>query len=421
MTGSGTGSLQVWINQSRVGELRMERGELVFAYATDWLAAADARPLSVALPLQEQAFDHLTTRAWFAGLLPEGNLRKALSRQLQVSEGNDFALLDALAGECAGAVSLLAEGHKPADDSTQDVLWLDDQALAQEVEQLPTRPLGNSHDGVRISLAGVQDKLAVVVDGGRIGLPRNGTPSTHILKPAIAGYADTVLNEAFCLQLASKAGLQAAASFIRVINGKPVLLVQRYDRLMAATSVVRAHQEDFCQALGIVPELKYQNEGGPALAQCFDLVRRATNPPARHLEELLRYVIFNALIGNNDAHGKNFSLLSDRKGGRRLAPLYDAMCLSIYAGLSQKMAMKIGSKYAFDQIHRRHWEALAAEAGFSPKLTLKLLSKMAGTLPGLAGELAQAPPFSGNPTIASIVGEIQQRAAMTLRRLALAG
>lgn len=414
-----TRQLQVWLNQDRVGLLGMERGQLFFAYSPQWLASSTRRPLSVSLPLQSAPFDHHQTRAYFAGLLPEGGLRKALSRQLQVSEANDFALLDALAGECAGAVSLLPIDASPPVDASPDVLWLDDAGLAAEMAQLPVRPLGLSHDGVRISLAGVQDKLAVVVDGRRIGLPRHGTPSTHILKPAIAGFADTVLNEAFCLQLASRAGLQASTAELRSIDDKPVLLVERYDRLWINGSVRRAHQEDFCQALGIAPELKYQNEGGPGLAQCFELVRNVARLPARHLEQLLQYVIFNTLIGNNDAHGKNFSLVADVTGARGLAPLYDAMSLAIYDGLAQKMAMKIGSKYVFEDLHRRHWEALATEAGFSAKLTLKVLSRLCQDLPVQAAGLAAEAPWSGNATIERIVQLIQQRAAMTLRRLSL--
>lgn len=167
------------------------------------------------------------------------------------------------------------------------------------------------------------------MDGNRIGLPRNGTPSSHILKSAIHAVEDSVANEGFCLALADAMQLKPARSRIYSVRDRRFLLVERYDRAHDASgNLLRLHQEDFCQALGVVPEMKYQNEGGPDLAQCFDLIRRVTRPSAPHVLRLLDYVVFNALIGNHDSHAKNFSLLYSDKVPV-LAPLYDALSTAV--------------------------------------------------------------------------------------------
>ena len=152
-------------------------------------------------------------------------------------------------------------------------------------------------DGLRLSLAGAQDKLPVIFDGTRIGLPLNGTPSSHILKPAIQAVKASVTNEGFCMALAEAMQLKPAHALIHKVEDREFLLIERYDRILGSDGTrERLHQEDFCQALGVVSEMKYQNEGGPNLAQCFDLVRRVTRPSAPHVLRLLDYVIFNALI-----------------------------------------------------------------------------------------------------------------------------
>lgn len=223
---------------------------------------------------------------------------------------------------------------------------------------MPLRPMRAGADGLRLSLAGAQDKLPVVLDadGMRIGLPLNGSPSSHILKPPIAGVDGSVFNEAFCMTLAGALKLDVAPTRVQTIayedQPRHYLLVQRYDR-QPGLSGERLHQEDFCQALGAVSEHKYQNECGPGLAQAFALLRGATRPSAPHTLKLLNGVVFNALIGNHDAHGKNFSLLYTLAGAV-LAPLYDALCTAVYPTLSDKMAMKIGSKYKFSEVQARH-------------------------------------------------------------------
>jgi serine/threonine-protein kinase HipA len=273
--------------------------------------------------------------------------------------------------------------------------------------------------GLRLSLAGAQDKLPVVFDGDRIGLPRNGTPSSHILKPAIRTLSDTVTNEGFCLALAETMQLKPAKSQVRSVLGRQFLLVERYDRVEDSKGLWRRlHQEDFCQALGVVPEMKYQNEGGPDLAQCFELVRRVTRPSAPQILRMLDYVIFNALIGNHDAHAKNFSLLYAGKFAV-LAPLYDVLSTAVYSNLTPKMAMKIGSKYKFSEVQARHWDQFAEAVGLSKAQARKRILAFAKSMPTTARELQSDPKrgFNGHGVVEQIVLLIKQRCALTARRL----
>lgn len=417
--------LEVWLFADRVGTLALVEGRLSFWYAPNWLSQPSAVALSVSLPLQAEPFDERTTRPFFAGLLPEGQIRRLIAQQFQVSGQNDFALLDHIGGECAGAVTFLEPGQVlPVPAHGDDVQWLSDEEVVAILEELPRRPMLAGKDGLRLSLAGAQDKLPVVFDGARIGLPLNGTPSSHILKPAIHTVEDSVINEGFCMALAEAMQLKPARSHVHAVLNRPFLLVERYDRVVDDQGQrQRLHQEDFCQALGIVPEMKYQNEGGPGLAQCFELVRRATRPSAPQVLRLFDYVIFNALIGNHDAHAKNFSLLNlGGKSGKPpvLAPLYDTLSTAVYPTLTPKMAMKIGSKYKFSEVEKRHWDQLAEGAGLGKAQAKRRILELAKSLPPTARKLQTDPGhgFAGHAVVEQIIALIEQRCALTIRRLA---
>ena len=411
--------LEVWLHGACVGTLFQIDGRLSFAYAT-----GATSPLSQSLPIRSEPFDDRASRPFFAGLLPEGGKRKQIAKTLQVSSQNDYALLASLGGECAGAVTLLETGQlPPSPDAPREVRWLDHLQLLQVLDEMPLRPMRAGEDGLRLSLAGAQDKLPVVLDadGLRTGLPLNGSPSTYIIKPPIAGVDGSVFNEAFCMALARALKLDVANTQIQAItNGaqqRHYLLVERYDRQIG-TPVKRLHQEDFCQALGIASEHKYQNEGGPGLAQCFALLRSATRPSAPHTLKLLDYVVFSALIGNHDAHGKNFSLLYT-VAGAVLTPLYDALCTAVYPTLTDKMAMKIGSKYKFSEVLAPHWEQFALDAVLSPAQVKKRILDFAKHLPDFARATQATFEGQGNghPIIGQIVTLIDQRCALTIRRL----
>jgi serine/threonine-protein kinase HipA len=420
--------LAVWLSGQHVGTLAQIDGRLGFSYAPDWLARSGSVPLSQSLPLQSERFDERATRPFFAGLLPEGDKRKLIAQALHVSRQNDFGLLGGIGGECAGAVTLLEPGQTPQSAAAPDaVRWLEPSDVLQLLAEMPRRPMLAGEQDMRLSLAGAQDKLPVVAEVTkgevRIGLPRFGTPSTHILKPAIPGIEGSVFNEGFCLALARALKLDVAQAAIHPVQDgqdqRHYLLVGRYDRQRTpAGQLLRLHQEDFCQALSLPPEAKYQNEGGPDLAQSFALLRRATRPSAPHILRLLDFVIFNALIGNHDAHAKNFSLLYTPQGAI-LAPLYDALSTAVYPRLTDKMAMKIGSKYKFSEVEARHWAQFAADAGLSPALVKKRILDIARRLPELATATQAAFEAQGNghPILAQIVTLIQQRCALSTRRL----
>jgi serine/threonine-protein kinase HipA len=409
--------LAVWLFADAVGTLSLVDGRLSFQYRLQWLAKSGSVALSCSLPLQAEPFDDHQCRPFFAGLLPEGNLRRLIAQQCQVSGQNDFALLNAIGGECAGAVTFLPVDRRPPAADQGDIEWLDESQFLALLDELPRRPMLAGRDGMRLSLAGAQDKLPVVFDGRQVGLPKGGQPSTHILKPPIQVVEDSVLNEGFCLALANAMQLTTAQAVIYHAGDRRVLIVTRYDRRFDRSGQpARVHQEDFCQALGVVPEMKYQNEGGPGLKACFALLRKATRPSAPQILRFLDYVVFNALIGNHDAHAKNFSLLY-ADATPALAPLYDVLSTAVYPSLTSKMAMKLGSKYKFSEVQARHWEQFAEEAGLSKAQTRKRILLLAKALPTSARRLQMKETFADQPLIEQIVALIEQRSALTVLRL----
>jgi serine/threonine-protein kinase HipA len=296
-------------------------------------------------------------------------------------------MLEKIGGECAGAVTFMPAGQ-PLPDSTARYRDLSDDDLVSVLKTLPRRPLLAGEYDVRLSLAGAQDKVAVKVSGTQISIPLEIAPSTHILKPASERFVGVPANEVLCLRLASAVGIPAAAAETRSIQGIDYALIERYDRISTQIperpEYRRLHQEDFCQALGIVSEHKYQSEGGPSFKQCFDLLRSVSSAPVIDLQSMLDAAIFNYLIGNHDAHGKNFSLLySAGQDNVRLAPLYDLVCTLYYPELSRKMAMKIGGEYLLDKVAPRNFEKLAEETGLAKPLVKR-------RVPALAGKILEA-------------------------------
>lgn len=414
--------LEVFLNDRKAGRLEQkDSGQLRFTYDEAWLADPSCMALSLSLPLRPEPFGNREARPFFAGLLPEAEKRDLVARALGVSERNDFALLDRIGGECAGAVTFRHPGEAPPSvpaTAGKGYRLLDEDALANILEILPDRPLLAGEAGVRLSLAGAQDKLPVLLRNGQIALPLDDSPSSHILKPPIRRFEDTVLNEGFCLELARTAGLHAASADIRSARGHSFLLVERYDRRQGADGAIeRLHQEDFCQALGYPPEIKYQAEGGPTLTQCFELVRHASARPAIDLLRLLDAVLFSLLIGNNDAHAKNYSLLHDAAGAE-LAPLYDISSTVVYPDLSTRFAMKLAGQDGFGELFPRHWERFAKETGLGPPQVRRRLLDLARRLPPVAHKLNDryAASGKGRPIIGQILAVIDERASRTIDR-----
>jgi serine/threonine-protein kinase HipA len=363
-------TLDVYLRDRLVGKLFSAQGTLSFVYDEAYLKSSDAVKISASLPLSGQEFLHSPVAAFFSGLLPDEAVRIRLAKYLGLSDKNIFGLLESIGGDCAGAISVYPEGTKIESSVSPTYKVLSDDEADEILSSLDKRPLLVGEDDVRISGAGAQDKLMIAFAQGRIAIPTGQTPSTHIIKPPIKGHPDSVHNEFFCMRLAAAVGLPVPKADIYWLKDKPYYLVERYDRRKEADGVFRRlHQEDFCQALHVPPELKYENEGGPSLEQCFGLLDariKSGSMAGKNKITLLQGVIFNDLIGNGDAHGKNFSLLYDGET-ESLAPFYDLLSTVIYSDPHKaKMAMKIGRKYKFTDVTDRHWMQLAEAIGVRP-------------------------------------------------------
>jgi len=379
-------TLHVYLNQQFAGLYSQDQhGRINFRYADTYLKDTHAIALSKTLPLQAEVFEHNVCHSFFAGMLPEAGQRRLIARNLGISANNDFSLLDKIGGECAGAISFFAAEQLPTEINVtnSDYQEISTANLQEILTELPTSPLLAGKHEIRLSLAGVQDKMTVAIVNGKMYLPLHGAPSTHILKPELGYQISTVSNEAFCLKLAKAIGINAVDCEIANAAEHRFLLVKRYDREPAIPELLnirRIHQEDFCQALAIEPEKKYQAEGGPGLIDCFTLVRENSSMPIYDIPALLDAVIYNYIIGNCDAHGKNFSLLYQDNQSIRLAPLYDLLSTTAYTELSTKMAMRLGAEYAINKITAKHFIQFASKTGLNKTLVLARLVEMASAI-----------------------------------------
>jgi len=409
-----TRSLSVWWDRGLVGALRLDQhGDLSFVYDRTWLDDRARPPISQSLPKRAEPFDRREARPFFGGLLPEEAQREAVARMLGISKGNDFRLLEALGGDVAGALTLWPEGESPPEPPGLSAAQpLDDSELIEILDILPRRPLLAGREGLRLSLAGAQQKLPVVLVNGRIALPQPGQPTTHILKPPIERFAATTENEAFAMRLAAAVGLAVASVEPRRLADRTFLLVERYDRETGSDGQVRRlHQEDFCQALGVPPENKFASEGGPGFKVCFDLVRRACATPAPAILRLLDAAIFNVIVGNSDAHGKNFSLLyADHSPG--FAPLYDLLCTVAYPELSAGFAMRIAKRATLAEFKSDTWDRFAEDVGVGAPYTRRRVRALAEAMAGQAPIVATALAAYGLDTAAlsSFADIVQDRA-----------
>ncbi|NKN05130.1 type II toxin-antitoxin system HipA family toxin [Rhizobium laguerreae] len=403
--------LNVWWDGRIVGQFTQDRhGDIGFAYTEAWLVDENTLPLSASLPKRPERFSRSECRPFFGGLLPEESQRLVAAQALGVSPANDFALLDRLGGDVAGALQLLPENQEPIEAgpiANQQPAPLDEAGIVRILDALPTRPLLAGQEGLRLSLAGAQSKVPLVLIDGQLALPVLGQATTHILKPPIARFPGTTENEAFVMKLAAAIGLDVAPVEPRSANGRPFLLIERYDRYRDANDVVRRiHQEDFCQALGVPPETKYASEGGPTFKDCFELLRRVSERPATDLAKLMDAAIFNLIVGNADAHGKNFSILYDDLGPR-MAPLYDLLSTVAYPDLSPKMAMRIGKRATLAEMEADGWQMFAKEAGIGFPLLRRRITELCDTTVELAGNVAERLAHSStDPTAISDIAEL---------------
>lgn len=377
--------LAVWLNGVRIAVIERR---LRLTYTDDALQRYELGVplLCLKLPLRDETYPQGVVRAFLDGLLPEGEARRVVARDFGVRENDTFGLIQALGRDCAGALVIQPAGEPaPAQPTTLTAERLSDNEIADLVDNLRSAPLG-AGGRVRISLAGVQEKLLLTRMPDRSwGRPVDGTPSTHILKPEIADFPKTVENEAFCMRVARHLELPVANVETMTVNGRRLLIVERFDRAVYADGAVeRIHQEDFCQATGRLPTMKYEEDGGPSLRQIADILQSAK---AGSVEALLRAVTLNLVVGNGDAHGKNFSLLHEPSGELTLAPLYDVVSTLQY-GLD-RLAMYVDNVHRTNRVTADRLIAEAARWGLSKRRVSAIIADILERAPS-AVETAQS-------------------------------
>ncbi|RKQ91626.1 serine/threonine-protein kinase HipA [Solirubrobacter pauli] len=393
-------ALVVLLEDQVAGTLTRRRGGgLRFSYEETYRGTADATPLSLSMPLALGEHGDAVVTPWLWGLLPDNDqVLERWAKRFQVSPASPFSLLASPVGEdCAGAVRFVdAKDVDGALARTGTVAWLTDEEVAKRLRDLQadaTTWLGRNFTG-QFSLGGAQAKTALLLQDGRWGVPGGALPTTHILKPAVAGLDDHDLNEHLCLDAASRTGLIVARTTVSRFESETAIVVTRYDRRESAPrELTRIHQEDLCQALGTPPSRKYQNEGGPNPRQIADLFR-AVMPPSIARDAVQRFadaLIWNWLIAGTDAHAKNYSLLlaGDQV---RLAPLYDIASALPYDEHERKLklAMKLGSSY--DVYSRQNpWPGAARDLGLDGDALTARAHELAMRAPGAFAEAATAP------------------------------
>lgn len=412
--------LPIYYETRTVGEIDVSAEGPAFVYDPAWLKTRGAFPISVLMPLTAPRVSPDIFLPWAANLLPEASQLRTVGLRLGAAPEDVIGILAEIGRDTAGALSIAKPGHTGSGD------WRPipgEKALERILDELPNKPFLVGDDGVSMSLAGVQTKLGVAIDAeGRLCVPTEGAPSTHILKPDSDKLFGGVQNEALCLRLAKAAGLNAPEVTTGKAGNRSYLLVTRYDRVRQGDRWRRLHQEDFCQALGKPPAAKYESNQsgipGPTLAQMFALTRRRMRAP--DILALLDYVVFNVLACNTDAHAKNYSLLISGRG-ISLAPIYDIMCAAAWSNVTRNMAQKIAGKSRGEHLKRRHWQRFAADTGLNASRTVARVEALAKTVLAKTASTAKevaALPAGDHPLMPRFVEALETRARAILSGLA---
>ena len=352
--------LEVLLYDRLVGTLESRGRGVRFSYAKSAVADAAVPPISLALPKREEPYSDAESGPFFRNLLPEAAFGFLVAAAVGQPSENEFALLGAIGRECPGAISIWPRGERPDDPPVWDLLSASDwDTLFSRSDR---RRLASAHKRARLTLAGAQEKVALLRDGaGNWSLPLNGAVTTHILKPVTGEFEYLLENEVYCMLLAEAAGLGVASVDIAGATER-VFCTGRFDRMERDGSVLRLHQEDFCQALAVDPSDKYEHDGGPGIERCAQTIRQHSAEPELDLDRLVRWVGFNYLVGNEDAHGKNLALLY-LPAGTRLAPFYDIVSTEVYPGLERGMSMQIGTTWSVRNVQAADWQRFAGQVG----------------------------------------------------------
>lgn len=424
--------LRVFLNNRLAGCLLKETsGAISFRYDESWLSWENTFPISVSLPLREDAFKGGPVASVFENLLPDSEiLRRRIAEKVGAKGTDPYSLLAQIGRDCVGAFQLIPDNERDVYKTTA----ISGEAIrAHEIEHLlknlARAPLGlNADRDFRISIAGAQEKTALLRYRGKWWKPHGATPTTHILKTQIGtlqngiDLSNSVENEYYCLKLMAAFGLATNTADLAMFGKTKALVIERFDRKwINERRLLRLPQEDFCQALGCPPGQKYQNQGGPGIIECLNLLK-GSDTPAEDQKAFLKAQILFWLIGATDGHAKNFSIFLGRGGRLKLTPLYDVLTAqpSLVARQVErkqmKLAMFVGDRrhYRLDEIQGRHFIQTATRAGLPPTLAQEALQEIARTATAaMAAVEAQLP--SGFPT--SVHDAVQAGLIARLRRI----
>tara|TARA_Y100000296_G_C5164796_1_gene253938 strand:+ start:218 stop:1480 length:1263 start_codon:yes stop_codon:yes gene_type:complete len=414
-------SLSLFYNDELVGVLLEDDEErLSFSYAKNWLENQSSFAISINLPLREDSFSHMQSKAFFENLLPEGEVKQAIESLSKKNVTDEFRFLKEFGVDCAGAFIL-----SPSDKAQRVEKYKSSEIKIEKIYEFlrEKRPLTGtiiSEEGGRFSLAGAQDKFPIIYKDKRILIPLNGEPTTHILKPHVRYHRnthDTPYNEHFCMKLACLIGLNVPKTIL--IDGEyPLYIVERFDRKIAKEKTVRIHQEDFCQAQGLTSRRKYEEDGGPKLFENYQLIKKHSAVPLKDLSQFLKWFWFNLLIGNNDCHSKNLTFLYTDKG-IRLSPFYDLLCTSIYKGLTKKFSYKIGGNHDWSKLKVKNFELLAEKLEIKESLLFKegksVVDLISKNIDSLVSEFEEK--FDAIKTASLIRDEFYKRASHLQKRI----
>jgi len=423
--------LFVLLSDRVVGRVTQDdRARFSFIYDEGWRDVRGTYPLSLSMPLAAIEHRHEAISAYVWGLLPDNELvLDRWAKRFQVSARNPFALIANVGEDCAGAVQFVRPERLDAvlAGETGDVAWLENAEIAARIRQLREDQSAwrRPGDTGQFSLAGAQPKTALLLQDGRWGVPSGRIPTTHILKPPSADFDGHAENEHFCLALARALGLPVATSTVMRFEDEVVFVVDRYDRQATDRGVIRIHQEDMCQALGVPPTHKYENEGGPGVSAIAGLLREHSRASAEDVQTFLDALALNWLIGGTDAHAKNYSILIGAAGRIRLAPLYDVASILPYGDFDPmrvKLAMKIGGKYRLRDISPRNWEKVADELGLDQRAISERIRAMADALPAAADGVQRDMRDAGmaHEIVDRLADMLKDRAAKSSKLFALA-
>lgn len=389
-------TLNILLNGRHLGALtRATDGAIEFRYARDWLDWPHAMPVSLSLPLSDRRYAGGSVSAVFDNLLPDNDeIRKRVAERVGAEGYDSYSLLSSIGRDCVGALQFLPEDQEPTLPGEIEAEPIEDEQIGQMLDNLAKAPLGiKAEDAFRISIAGAQEKTALLWWKGQWHKPMGTTPTTHIFKPQIGrlpngiDLSNSVENEHFCMTLMAELGLATAETQVAHFGKRPVLIVKRFDREWGrGERLLRRPQEDMCQALSFPPSRKYEDHGGPGVVQIMELLRTSDQPNADR-RTFMKTMITFWLIGATDGHAKNFSIFLMPGGRFALTPLYDILSAEPSVAAHQinlkqaRLAMAIGDKrrYRIGEIAPRHFLQSAVKSGFDEKPVVETLSDLRAT------------------------------------------